>query len=311
MKKYNKQLKKNIQEIRASVQAHHTETDRQIEKYARQYEAKAARLKPEAHKYEDLADRAITQGNIEFSASQAELQINLIFEEIQKAVAEWIAEPPSAEFTAVMSTVDRFDLKLSRSEIAMLSPLASGSYIGQRVLDTFASANGMTTDFQSAEKLEQLINAARSDALLAVRAYCGLEQGYEWVTDKRYPIFRRVYALDYLNMDQNSLTDLQAALKTAMDPAISLLPSERERIGKYFDGYTDEDKVQRMVELITADPDHADRYALYDADVYKAARAEIREKKIAEDQAARQALRDAADASVKAHTAAAKASLEE
>ena len=305
-KAYQKPIQKRLEDVKEAIKAYQKEADRQVAKYAHQYELKTGRLKEDALREEDMMDRAILMGALDFSRSQAELAITLAFEDIGKVVEEWVSQPPSAEFTAVMSTVDRFNLQLSRSEIEVLSTLASGSYIGQKVIDLYASDNAMSCNFQPVEKIRQQISAARSDALAAVHAYCTQDMTeYKWITDREYPTHVRVYAADYLERERTSLTDLWETLNAAMNPDVSLIPSEIERLEKFFDGH--EDRVQRMQELILMDPDHADRFALYDPKSYKAARQIIAEQKMEQAAAARKAVAEAAKKATDAHYEAVKA----
>ena len=312
MKKgYKSMIENRMEEIRQIVRTYQNEIDRQTKKYTRQAEIKSERLRPDAFAEDDRTDRAILMGNIDAAITQAEINVNVVFDDIEKVVAEWIASPPSADFTAVMACVDRFDLKLSRTEIEMLSTLAAGSYIGWKVLDQYAAANAMSCNFQSADRIKQMISAARSDVLTAVRCYCGQDSAFSWITGETIPSFRRAFAASYLGMERTSLHDLAEVLNATMNPAVSLLPDEKERLQKYFDGYTGEDRIARMIELITADPDDADRFSLYDKDIYDAARQQIREQKIAEDQAAQEAVREASAAALKAHVDAVRARLSE
>ena len=297
MKKgYNEYIKQQFSEVREAIRGHHKLTDSKLNAYAKKHQENVERLNARTLSNEENIARVILQGDIAYSARAAADSVNLCFDNLDKIILEWAIEVPPASFLEIMRAVEDFNLKLSNAEILALSAAGSGSYFSQRILKKYAEMNGRTIPGEDIATLRRMIESARRDAILSINAYTGPEiSGYEWITDDigNFQGYRRIFADSYLDKTDSSLTRLEKSLTDATDKDISLLPSESERLEKYFEDTTEETRTQRMAEILSEHPEEADGLALFDPVAFKDAKQIIVDRMVKQAAAAGRAVREA------------------
>ena len=310
-------IQKHLDDIQNSIVAYQKAVDMKIEKYQRNAAEDEQRLNEHALMEETERNQTILRGDRERVANSTELQITLDFECIEAELQLWACEPPSESFLKIMNAIDTFNLALDADEIVMLSQTASGSYLGNKILNGYAQKNGLQFPFVELSGMFQEIRNVKADCMLSINAYCGKEHNItdmRWLalnpdTKREYDSTRRLFSSEYITRDESSFTRLRQMLNTATDTTVSLADSEIDRIGKLFEGVEPAERFDRMKQLIETHPEVEPKLALFDPHCYKNAKAEIRHAKFEARQNALAALKEAAAAAEDARQEAVKASL--
>lgn len=310
-------IQKHLDDIQNSIIAYQKAVDMKIEKYKRNAAEDEQRLNQRALAEETQRNQTILRGDRERVANSTELQITLAFECIEAELQLWACEPPEESFLKIMNAIDTFNLALDADEIVVLSQTASGSYLGNKILNGYAQKNGMQFPFTELAGMFQEIRNTKADVLLSINAYAGKQNSVtemRWLavnpnTGREYDVTRRLFASEYITRDESSFTRLRQMLNTATDTTVSLADSEIDRIGKMFEGIEPAERFDRMKQLIEAHPELEGKLSMYDPHCYKNAKMEIRHAKFEARQNALAALKEAAAAAEDARQEAVKASL--
>lgn len=317
MKTHFDKIQVYLNDARGAITAHHNLVDMKIRTFISQEAENAEILNTRAMGFETEKNKFILQGYVEDSASTAADSIEIAFSRIDEELTAWAAEPPAPDFMEILNAVDRFALPLDADEIVVLSKKAAGSYISSKILAGYAEKNNMAFPFMNLSGIRQQLRNVKSDCLLSVYGYAGGYENipdFEWITSnpktgKPFDVTRRLYASEFLNREESSLTRLQEILSTATNSKISLAPAAVDRINELFKNTKPEDRLHRMRELLVSHPELSEQLSLYDHHAYRNAQDEIRAAKMEERENALEALREASERAADAQKAAVLASL--
>lgn len=280
--KQNRNIQRQIEKITDVIEKVHIDIDLIISETEEKISGLSKKYLPEfAKEQERLYKESARQSAVTIREDAVE-DINLAFDEIRASVVEWVSTPVPEGIANLIGNIRNNALQLSSQELLALSEQARGSYFAMRSLS--ALANEQRLNFPNYEKLDNLsrmITIAENSCRNAVNYYSGsLAEGGHLATwllpdEELLTVNTSAMAAQFFEQKDSSFWEMTERLLTLTDPAVSLLPSERDRIKKLFARCETEDqKVERMLKLIE-DP-HTDKtdigvLKMFDEKLYTAA----------------------------------------
>lgn len=230
------------------------------------------------------------------------------FVEINGLLTDWLLEPIPDGCATMLRAFKDYGITPTKSELAVMSEVAQGSYFANRALDSLAKNLGFCDfDFKPIDLLRRELNTARKDCENAIRNYSGIpDENHRLAADllglnlaeNRNLI---VYASCFLERE-NTFSRLERELSDVTETQFTLLPSKRREIDALFVNVPDVDKVDVAKRLIENDDSMADLLEVYDRELYLDALGKLASEKqaIAQTLKASRAETDAlADSAVK------------
>lgn len=216
------------------------------------------------------------------------------FVEIDGLLTDWLLTPVPESCATMLRAFRDYGITPTRSELAVLSEVAQGSYFANRALDSLAKNLGFCDfDFEAIDVLRRELNTARKDCENAIANFSG-------IPDERHRLAADLLGLNlaenrnliifsacFLEKD-NTFSRLEKKLSDVVETEFSLLPSKRREIDKLFADVADADRTGVAVRLIESDDSMGDLLSLYDKNLYLDALSQIAQEKRAIAESLRQ-----------------------
>lgn len=263
---------------------------RKIKKVISDYQKKSDKLF-ESYKEEEATDRTLYSAEgfrekfiqekwVKFAAeaqSNADIviiELNNMFDEIREDLNNWMMKPLDPSVVQVLNCVGQFGLRLSIDELRVIESNIRESYMGMRIFEGLAEKNGYGVTAPKMKQYVDLLESARGNAELAVRAYAGrAENGFpgrdllsEWcynnVSYGEYQDYHLVMAELFLQ-EGGELDHLEQLFESTSAPMkYTLNAKETEKMKKSLESIVDTNgNVDKKAasQLREHDPDFIDK----------------------------------------------------
>lgn len=302
-------IKTHIREHMATVDKASKAAAEKIERIRKTYLPEAA-----VEQEKITMQSAITEAAV--SAEVIEMNIQYCFDSIRERISNFIRRPIPKEFESIMASVRENNVALDPAEIRILSESAQESYFASKILAETAKSQGLRYPFLSAQQILADVEAARREVKTVLQAYPGETEGNTlktpWISKIDNALLQG-NAKTFLDRDQTVLTKLESDLRLFADPSVKLFASDEvSGLDRFFEGAeNDEEKLERMKNVVLSRPDLEAQLSIYDPDVFSRAKKIILDERLAEAEEAKRAVQSALEAAQAASAAAKKAKTEE
>lgn len=306
---YYENAVEELERVKEKIREHMATVDRESKAAAEKIKRIRETYLPEAA---TKHERLVMQSARAEAAASAEV-INTVvqygFDSILERIGNFIRRPISSEFQVIMASVRENGVTLDPAEIRILSESAQESYFASKILAETAKSQGLRYPFLSAQQILADVEAARREVKTVLQAYPGETEGNTlktpWISQINDGI-KQGNAKTFLDREATVLTKLESDLRLFADPSVKLFASDDvSGLDRFFEGAeTEEDKTERMKNLLLSRPDLESQLSIYQPEIFKAAKKVILDERLAEAQEAKQAVQAALEAAKAANQAA-------
>lgn len=301
-----------LERIKTQIREHMATVDKASKAAAEKIERIRKTYLPEAAVENEhiTMQSAITEAAV--SAEVVEMNIQYCFDSILERIGNFIRRPIPKEFESIMASVRENNVALDPAEIRILSESAQESYFASKILAETAKSQGLRYPFLSAHEILADVEAARREVKTVLQAYPGEAEGNTlktpWISQIDDGI-KQGNAKTFFDREENLLTKLENDLRLFADPSVKLFASDEvSGIDRFFEGTeTDDEKLERMKNVMLSRPDLEAQLSIYDPDVFSRAKKIILDERLAEAEEAKKAVQAALKAAQVASTAARQA----
>lgn len=218
--------------------------------------------------------RGTSAGKIAGIKETAKQKVNQEIASLNIDLKSWVFEPVPQEFAVILQNFRDFDIVPTKSELSVLADQVNGSYLAEKLLQTYAAKVGIDTGFVSLEELQKGIGEVKRDSITAIDAFAGVQDArHHYMCDSlELPIcpeelnFFRDFAERYGKDDNDdSLSRCEKIFLDATNQNIGLTPSKRKELAALFEDCQNEDeRLSTAVQIMEDGTALADLLPMYD-----------------------------------------------